>query len=326
MSTGSEGNPAAARSESSPEGAWATVRVCLRLDERGFAETTAVERLDALGLALAEEPAVGGVERRDAGTLVGAPMPELWAYTTPAGVEATRAAAERIASRVGLPITTEAEVHHDDDWRESWKQFYQPQIFGDGALLLRPSWVARREGDPEREVVLDPGRAFGTGLHQSTRLCLHRLCAQHAEAFRPRRVLDLGCGSGILVLAAARLHPEARLWATDLDPEAVETTEENAAINGVRGRVETWVGSAEALDVREASMDLVIANIRPHVLEPVAPALRRLLAPGGRVLLSGILVEEAASVREAYEATGLRSVDAEGMIEGEWQALELRAP
>lgn len=320
--------------------AWATVRVCLQLDERGFVETSAVDRLDALGLLLADEPAVGGVERRDSGTLVGAAMPELWAYTTPAGLPATLAAVTSLAAGLELPVTTEAEVHHDDDWRESWKQFYQPQVFGDGALLLRPSWVARREGDPEREVVLDPGRAFGTGLHQSTRLCLQRLCGQATEGFTATRVIDIGCGSGILVLAAARLHPQARLWALDFDPEAIETAEENIARNGERERVTLWVGQAEALaltrlaapsymdafGVQEPSMDLVVANIRPDVLVPIAPALRRLLAPGGRVLLSGILVEEAPPVRAAYEAAGLVHVDAEGMVDGEWQALELRAP
>lgn len=309
--------------------AWATVRVCLRLDERGVVETSAVDRLDALGLLLADEPAVGGVERRDAGTLVGAAMPELWAYTTPAGLAATLAAVTSLAAGLALPVTTEAEVHHDDDWRESWKQFYQPQVFGDGALLLRPSWVARREGDPAREVVLDPGRAFGTGLHQSTRLCLQRLCGQAAEGFAATRVLDIGCGSGILVLAAARLHPRAQLWALDFDPEAIENAEENIDRNGERERVTLWVGDAEALDVARLaapSMDLVIANIRPDVLVPIAPALRRLLAPGGRVLLSGILVEEAPPVRAAYEAAGLVHVDAEGMVDGEWQAIELRAP
>jgi ribosomal protein L11 methyltransferase len=319
MTTSSESTTHAAPAQS-----WATVRVCLRLDERGFVERSAVDRLDALGLMLADEPAVGGVERRDAGTLVGAPMPELWAYTTPDGLAATLAATTTLAASLELPITTETEVHHDDDWRESWKQFYPPQIFGDGALLLRPSWVARREGDPEREVVLDPGRAFGTGLHQSTRLCLHRLCAQAAEGFSARRVIDIGCGSGILALAAARLHPEARLWALDFDPEAIETAEENAGINGLRERMELWVSEAEALDV--PSMDLIVANIRPDVLVPIAPALRRLLAAGGRVLLSGILVEEAPPVRAAFEAEGLQLVDAEHMIDGEWQAIELRAP
>lgn len=301
---------------------WATIRV--HLPTSSPLETTAIDRLDALGLMLAEQAEVGGVERRDAGTLVGAPQPELWVYTTPAGLEPVLARLGVLASNLALPMATEVEVHHDDDWRESWKRFYQPMVLGQGALLLRPSWVERREGDPEREVILDPGRAFGTGQHQSTRLCLHRLCAQWSEGFHAERVIDIGCGSGILVLAAARLHPRARLWALDFDPEAIETAEENAAINDVRERLTLWVGDAEALDV--PPMDLVIANIRPDVLVPIAPALRRLLAPGGRVLLSGILVEEAPPVREAYEATGLVCVDADGMIDGEWQAIELRAP
>jgi ribosomal protein L11 methyltransferase len=323
---------------------WATVRLYLPAEghEGHGQEATAstVDRLDALGLLLADEAAVGGVERRDAGTLVGAPQPELWVYTTPAGLSDVLARAQALASELGLPVATEVEVHHDDDWRESWKRFYQPQVLGEGALLLRPSWAERREGDPEREVVLDPGRAFGAGLHQSTRLCLQRLCAQQAEGLRPRHVIDIGCGSGILVLAAARLYPQARLWALDNDPESVETAEENAALNGVRERVALWVGDADALDVlalaaqptsapggaEGPSMDLVVANIRPQVLVPLAPALRRLLAPGARVLLSGILVEEAPPVRAAYEAEGLVHVDAEGMIDGEWQAIELRVP
>jgi ribosomal protein L11 methyltransferase len=301
---------------------WATIRV--HLPTRGPLESTAIDRLEALGLLLAEDPAVGGVERRDAGTLVGAPQPELWVYTTPAGLEPVLARVGVLAGGLALPVATEVEVHHDDDWRESWKQFYQPMVLGDGALLLRPSWVERRAGDPEREVILDPGRAFGTGQHQSTRLCLHRLCAQAAAGFSAQRVIDIGCGSGILVLAAARLHPAAELWALDFDPEAIETAEENAVVNGLRERLTLWVGDAEALDV--PPMDLVIANIRPDVLIPIAPALRRLVTPGGRVLLSGILVEEAPAVREAYEATGLVHVDAAGMVEGEWQAVELRAP
>jgi ribosomal protein L11 methyltransferase len=304
---------------------WATVRVYVPTQgPAGTLDAAAVDVLDALGLLLAEDAAVGGVERRDAGTLVRAVQPELWVYTTPAGLEPVIARAGVLAYGLGMTIATEVEVHHDDDWRESWKQFYQPQVLGQGMLLLRPSWVERREGDPEREVILDPGRAFGTGLHQSTRLCLHRLCAQCSEGFRAERVIDIGCGSGILVLVAARLHPTAQLWALDFDPEAIETAEENAAQNGVSERLQLWVGTAEALDV--PPMDLVVANIRPDVLVPIAPALRKLLAPGGRVLLSGILVEEAPPVRAAYEATGLVVVDAEGMVDGEWQALELRVP
>lgn len=312
-------------SAASPE-PWATVRVHLRGAVDEATEADVIDRLDALGLLLAADAMVGGVERRDAGTLVGAPRPELWVYTTPPGIEAVVAAAAAQAIALGLVVATEVEVHLDDDWRESWKRFYQPQRLGEGALLLRPSWVERRPGDPEREVILDPGRAFGTGLHQSTRLCLQRLCGLWSEGLRPRTVVDVGCGSGILVLSAARLFPQARLWALDFDPEAVETAAENAAINGLGERVQLWVGTAQALDV--PPIELLIANIRPEVLVPAAAHLRRLVAPGGRVLLSGILIEEAPAVRAAYEAVGLVAVDVDDArhIDGEWQAVELRAP
>ena len=108
-----------------------------------------------------------------------------------------------------------------------------------------------------------------------------------------------------------------------VDPEAVETTDENATLNGLRARLHLAVGTID--DVPEPPMSLVIANIRPAVLIPAAPAIRRRVARG-RVLLSGILVEEADEVRRAYEAEGLVSVDAPDMIEDEWQALELRTP
>jgi len=307
-------------SRSEPPIPWATVRVSLAPG----ADDDAVDRLDALGLMLASEAAVGGVERRDPGTLMGASQPEQWVYTTPEGLEPVLARVPALAEDLGLTVSTAVEVHHDDDWRESWKRFYEPAVLGEGALLLRPSWVERRPGDPEREVVLDPGRAFGTGLHESTRLCLARLCALWAEGERPRRVLDLGCGSGILGLAAARLFPEAELWARDFDPEAVDTTEENATLNGLRARLDLAVGTIE--DLEAPPMSLVVANIRPQVLVPAAPAIRSQLAEGGRVLLSGILVEEAARVRAAYEACGLRSVSAPDAVQGEWQAVELRAP
>ena len=309
--------------ESQSATSWATIEVRLMGEERP--PNAALDRLDALGMLLADDPAVGGVETRDAGTLVKAGWAELWVYTTPPHLESLVARIEGVATRTfDLSVATSVQVHHDDDWRESWKRFYQPQVFGDGALLLRPSWVERRPDDPSREVVLDPGRAFGTGLHQSTRLCLGRLCALWSEGERPQRVLDLGCGSGILVLAAARLFPEARLWARDFDPEAVDTTDENATLNELRARIDLGVGTIDDLDAPPIS--LLIANIRPQVLIPAAPAIARQIAPGGRVLLSGILVEEAAEVRAAYEAQGLRPRSEPDPVDGEWQAVELRAP
>jgi len=300
---------------------WATVQVRLvGKDTRN----DAVERLDALGALLAAEAMVGGVERRDAGTLVGAARPELWVYTTPPGIEGVQLRVAALAHMLSLTLETAVEVHHDDDWRESWKRFYPPQVFGDRSLLLRPSWVERRPDDPKREVVIDPGRAFGTGLHESTRLCLDRLCALEATGFHPETILDLGCGSGILGLAAARLFPEARLWAFDLDPEAVHTTEENVRFNGLGERISPSVGTID--DVNAPPLALVIANIRPEVLIPSAPAIRTRVAAGGRVLLSGILVEEAAEVEAAYVNEGLVALTSAPQVMGEWQAVELRSP
>lgn len=307
-------------SQSSSDERWATIAVRLLAEDPSPDQ---IDRLDTLGIMIAAEAAVGGVERRDAGTLVGAATPEQWVYTTPPAVEGVQTKIAALARSLDLQIATAVENHDDDQWREAWKQFYPPQILGDGVLLLRPSWVERRPGDPEREVVLDPGRAFGTGLHESTRLCLDALCGMDLSA-PPQSVLDLGCGSGILVLAAARLFPSATLRAIDFDPEAVDTTRENAEDNALLDRVALSVGTID--DVPAEPFELVIANIRPEVLIPAAPALRSRVAPGGQALLSGILVEEAAEVQAAYRAAGFSVVDEAGPIMGEWQAVKLRAP
>lgn len=273
---------------------------------------------------LAADASVGGVERRDPGTLGGTSSVELWAYTTPPQVETVVSAVVSLADTMQLTVTTAVELRDDDDWRDSWKQFYPPRVVGDGALLLRPSWVERRPTDPAREVVIDPGRAFGTGLHESTQLCLDRLCALHAEAAQsPEVVLDLGCGSGILGLAAVRLFPSARVWAIDFDPEAVETTRENVEHNGLQDRFTLQTGIVDDLDAPQAQ--LVLANIRPSVLIPAAASIRARVAPGGRAVLSGILIEEAPAVRAAYQAQGLDVVD-DDAVRGEWQSVELRAP
>lgn len=307
--------------------AWATVAV--RLDMP--ASPDAIERLDALGTLVAQDADVGGVERRDAGTLVSAEVPELCVYTTPAAIERLGHAIASFGEQLQLTVHQQVEVHEDDDWRESWKSFYQPQVFGPdagaGALLLRPSWIERRPDDPALEIVLDPGRAFGTGLHESTRLCLHRLCTLAAQGFVPTSVADLGCGSGILTVAAAKLFPDATLVAIDIDEEATSTTRENAEINGVAARLQLGTGGVQ--DAPPGPFSLVLANIRPRVLLPGAAAIRSRVAPGGRALLSGILIEEAAQIEATYATLGMSvSTDAtpDSLTEGEWRAVELCAP
>ncbi|MEZ4385776.1 MAG: 50S ribosomal protein L11 methyltransferase [Nannocystaceae bacterium] len=238
-------------------------------------------------------------------------------YTAPAALDGLRPRIDGLAQALGLELDVEAAVRDDDDWRDSWKQFYAPMILGDGALLLRPSWIPRRDDDPAREIVLDPGRAFGTGQHESTRLCLELACRLEDRA--PARVLDLGCGSGILAIAAARLFPTtAGIVAVDVDPEATATTVENAELNAIT-TMEVRTGTVD--DVR-GDFDLIFANIRPSVLIPAAAAIAGHLAPGGDLLVSGVLIEEGDEVTAAYVAAGLEVVGSREA--GDWVALHLR--
>ena len=303
---------------------WATLRVELSPPGDGEPPAAWASALDGLGALVAEDPDVGGVETRDATTLLRATPAELWIYTVPEALSRVAAHVQALAPGLGLVLRLTADARHDEDWRDAWKQFFRPQIFaaGDVRLLLRPSWVARGEGDPPDEIVLDPGHAFGTGLHESTRLCLQRICAI-AGTLPPRpRGLDLGCGSGILALALARLSPGATVLAADFDPDATATTVDNAARNGLTSRIDVVTGELSAVPVE--AFDFVAANIRTTVLVPLAGALGRWLSPRARVLLSGIFGEEVTFVREAWRAAGYDVVHTETL--GEWWLLELESP
>lgn len=299
---------------------WATLLVQLGGAE-GDAE--AAERLETLSALIAEDPRALGVETRDASTLGDRrEIPELTIYCDPPDLDGLVAEVQRLGDMLQLQLRLTPAVRTDDDWRDTWKQFYQPIVVGVGgsALLVRPSWLPRRDGDPALELVLDPGRAFGTGQHETTRLCLDVMVALADRGFSPARVLDLGCGSGILALAAARLFPGAAVLAADNDPDAADTAAENAALNDLAGRLE--IRATTVMDLPD-SFDLLLANIRPGVLIPIAGELARRLGPDGLLILSGILGEEADAVLAAYADAGLRLDDRRDL--GEWCALVLRA-
>ena len=302
---------------------WATLLV--QLGETGGPEglSGAAERLEALAALIAEDPRALGVETRDASTLGNrCEIPELTIYTSPVDLEPLTAEVSRVAGDLDLDLRLTATVRTDDDWRDTWKQFYAPIVVASAtsALLVRPSWLERRPDDPALELVLDPGRAFGTGQHETTRLCLDVLVALADAGLAPARVLDLGCGSGILALAAARLFPAAAVLAADNDPEAADTAAENAAINQLEDRLEIRATTVLALP---DGFDLILANIRPSVLVPIAGDVAARLAPGGLVVLSGILGEEADAVLAAYAGIGLELADRRDL--NEWCALVLRA-
>lgn len=302
---------------------WATLLV--QLGETGGPEglSGAAERLEALAALIAEDPRALGVETRDASTLGNrCEIPELTIYTSPVDLEPLTAEVSRVAGDLDLDLRLTATVRTDDDWRDTWKQFYAPIVVtsATSALLVRPSWLERRPDDPALELVLDPGRAFGTGQHETTRLCLDVLVALADAGLAPARVLDLGCGSGILALAAARLFPATAVLAADNDPEAADTAAENAAINQLEDRLEIRATTVLALP---DGFDLILANIRPSVLVPIAGDVAARLAPGGLVVLSGILGEEADAVLAAYAGIGLELADRRDL--NEWCALVLRA-
>ncbi len=303
---------------------WATLRVELSLS--GDEDDVGVQAMGLEGLAalVAEREDVGGVETRDTTTLGGATQPELWIYTTPPALPDVRIAVQTLAPNFGLDVRLTGRIREDDDWRDEWKRFYRPQVFGapPRQLLLRPSWIEREPDAPRDELVLDPGHAFGTGLHESTRLCLQRLCAVADTLPAQVRALDLGCGSGILALALARLKPQATLVAADVDSDATATTRDNAERNGVLERIEVHTGDLTAVPVERFS--LLIANIRPVVLVPLAEQVGPWLAPGAQIVLSGIFGDEVDRVRAAWQAAGYTTTD--HVVEGDWSLLAIAAP
>ena len=202
----------------------------------------------------------------------------------------------------------------ESDWRESWKKHFGVQRIG-RALVVKPSWTQYRVKRGEIVIEIDPGMAFGTGQHPTTAMCLRAL----EEGVRPgMRMLDLGCGSGILGITAAKLGA-TRVLALDIDPNAVRAARENAGANGAAITVDVREGTLDGDEV----FDLIVANISGLTLERLAPTLARSLRPGGMLISTGFLEEAVAGVSGGYERAGLT---VERLVEdGDWRALIARS-
>ena len=196
----------------------------------------------------------------------------------------------------------------DEDWSLSWKQHWQPDAVGERLLIL-PAWLACPGEHLGRLVIqMDPGSAFGTGSHPTTRLCLEgleRLAAERGGSLDGLRVADLGCGSGVLGLAALRLGA-AEVVAVDTDSLAVEATTANAALNGCGGTLRVSLGSAAELTelLQGQPADLLLCNILAPVIEALSPSFKALLAPDGVGLLSGLLVDQAGRLQQVLSEQG----------------------
>jgi ribosomal protein L11 methyltransferase len=238
------------------------------------------------------------------------------------------AAAERTAAEVaealghlqafGLrPIgELSTRIVEEADWADAWKAYFPVMRVG-RRLVIRPTWRRHRRAPDDVVLALDPGMAFGTGLHPTTRLCLVGV-----EALADRgiltgaRVLDVGCGSGILAIAALKLGA-ARALGLDTDPIAIEATTANARRNDLARRLSAREGS---LPSGAAPFDVVLANLIAGLLVPLARGLGDELRPGGVLLASGIFVDREGDVRAAFEAARLEVTGR--TAEGDWVALE----
>ncbi|MDE3053349.1 MAG: 50S ribosomal protein L11 methyltransferase [Gemmatimonadota bacterium] len=205
----------------------------------------------------------------------------------------------------------------DVDWTEAWKRGVRAHTVG--ALTVAPPWLAGA-ADPARTIVIEPEMAFGTGEHATTRGVLGLL----QQVLRPGdRVADLGAGSAVLSIAAAKLGA-SRVAAIELDPDAIGNAEANVAANGVGGPVRVIQGDAALLLPLVAPVDLVLANILSSVIRELLPAIAAALAPGGRAIFSGIMTSERDEMRAALAGAGWR-VTAEYEEEAWWSAAAVRA-
>jgi ribosomal protein L11 methyltransferase len=209
-----------------------------------------------------------------------------------------------------------AKPLYEEDWSISWREFFG--VVDTGRIVIVPSWIEHEVQPGQVAILLDPGRAFGTGHHETTRLCLGALAERVTPAME---VLDVGTGSGVLSVAAAKLGAET-VRAIDIDPIAVEVARDNLETNGVAAVVEVSAGVLTA--GWPVTYDLVVSNISTDANIGLAEAFAAVVRPGGWLLLSGILEQDVARVRAAIEANGFEYSRVQ--LERDWAMIEFRAP
>lgn len=290
------------------------------------------EQVEALCVAL-QDVAPGGCSIEDPIVPLGPEegvRRELWRPSTvriylpvDSHLDVRRRAATAAVAALPFAVRLGERAVREENWANAWKEFFQVERVGK-RLVVRPTWREFTAGPDDVVLNLDPGMAFGTGQHETTRMCLTAI----EELVQPgAQVLDVGCGSGILSVAAARLGARA-VTAVDIESVAVEATNANAARNDVSGLVRAAEGS---LDGRwpfgappDAAYDLVVANIHAAATIALAPVYFAALRPGGALVASGIIAERLDTAVVALEAAGFERLDVRTM--GEWRTLVARRP
>ena len=205
----------------------------------------------------------------------------------------------------------EHEKMHEEDWANTWKQYYKPSKVGE-KIVVKPIWEEYEAKDEELVVELDPGMAFGTGTHETTRMCIQALERYVKEE---STVFDVGCGSGILAIAAAKLGAKLAVG-VDLDPVAVESSIENVGYNNLNN-IEILHGNL--VEVIDGKADIVVANILAEIICILTDDVKRVLKDGGVFITSGIIHDRVDMVCEKLEATGFEVI--EKNRDGEWNCI-----
>jgi len=296
---------------STSESAASDTATCLRfrVDARD-AESAEIAAAEAFAAGASGLEELDAEEPGSVTLLVYAPAPQ---------AERVRAA---VAAAAGVRAVARAEVCPAVDWSAAWRAGLAPIVVSP-ELVVRPSFTPHALAPGQAEIEIDPGQAFGTGGHESTRLALELLAALAPARRAGASVLDVGTGSGVLALAALRLGA-GRVVAIDVDPAAVAVARENARRNGLGERLLLVAGSLDAL--APLRFDVVVANLLKRELLPLVPALMRHVHRESRVLLAGLLATEQAEILRAFEAAGLHRVGVRlrrDASEAAWLGLEL---
>jgi len=311
-------------------GTW--LELSIEVDQEAVEAVSEILSRAAAGGVSVEQPFSTEQEGLAALPIAGAPV-TIRAYLPAIDMTAANAAIAKVRERLGhltafdLRPIGELQIQevHEEDWATAWKEHFPVMRLG-RRIVIKPTW---RDYDPEPDdviIALDPGMAFGTGLHPTTRLCLVGLERWSDEGIvEGATTFDVGSGSGILALGAALLGA-GPVRAVDTDPIAVESTLENAARNGV-----TISAGQGSLPIDEGPFDLVFANLVASLLVQLATELAATVRPGdgtpgsgGRLLASGIFIDREPEVRRAFAAAGLRVVKRDQ--ETDWVALDLERP
>lgn len=282
---------------------WQLIALDVTRDAEDFARSLLFE-LGTTGIVTHEE--------RDKTVTLGAYFdPQADTEQTAAAIRSEFARLERTDELRGVSVSTVPE----QDWMQKWKEGFEPVEIGN-RFIVAPSWKLPVDVDGRIVVQIDPGMAFGTGTHETTRMCLEAV----ESHWRGGSLLDVGTGTAILAIAAALLVPGPRIKAIDIDPQAVEVARENTAINRVQESIDVIEGGPREFVGR--AFDVVVANLTAEVIISLIDDLAACLASAGTMILSGILTTLEADVESAATRAGMTTIERRRL--GEWSALVIR--